>query len=64
MEVLQLLTSGISQGCVYGLIALGLVHPDKVKKNSGARAGDKLVLGKPLGVGVLSAALKKDKLAA
>ena len=48
---------------IYGLIALGLVHPDKVKKNSGARAGDKLVLGKPLGVGVLSAALKKDKLA-
>jgi selenide,water dikinase len=38
------------------------VHPDKVKKNSGARAGDKLVLGKPLGVGILSAALKKEAL--
>ena len=47
---------------IYGLVALGLVHPDKVKKNSDARAGDVLVLGKPLGVGVYSAALKKDKL--
>ncbi len=47
---------------IYGLVALGLVHPDKVKKNSTARAGDVLVLGKPLGVGVLSAALKKGKL--
>jgi len=41
---------------------LGLVHPDKVKRNAGARVGDALVLGKPLGVGVLSAALKKDAL--
>jgi selenide,water dikinase len=47
---------------IYGLVALGLVHPDKVKKNSDARPGDVLVLGKPLGVGVYSAALKKDKL--
>ncbi len=47
---------------IYGLVALGLVHPDKVKKNSAARAGDLLVLGKPLGVGILSAALKKGKL--
>ncbi len=47
---------------IYGLVVLGLVHPDKVKKNSGARAGDVLVLGKPLGVGVYSAALKKDRL--
>jgi selenide,water dikinase len=47
---------------IYGLVALGLVHPDKVKKNSGARAGDSLVLGKPIGVGILSAALKKGKL--
>src|SRR5512143_1621259 len=42
---------------IYGLVVMGLVHPDKVKKNSGARAGDVLVLGKPLGVGILSAAL-------
>ncbi len=47
---------------IYGLVALGIVHPDKVKRNSSARAGDVLVLGKPLGVGVYSAALKKDKL--
>jgi selenide,water dikinase len=47
---------------IYGLVALGIVHPGKVKKNSGARAGDVLVLGKPLGVGILSAALKKGKL--
>jgi selenide,water dikinase len=47
---------------IYGLVALGLVHPDKVKKNSGGRAGDALVLGKPLGVGILSAALKKGAL--
>jgi len=47
---------------IYGLVALGLVHPDCVKRNSGARAGDVLVLGKPLGVGVYSAALKKDRL--
>jgi selenide,water dikinase len=49
---------------IYGLVALGLVHPGRVKRNSSARAGDVLVLGKPLGVGVLSAALKKGRLSA
>ena len=49
---------------IYGLVVMGLVHPSKVKRNADARAGDVLVLGKPLGVGVLSAALKKDKLGA
>ena len=49
---------------IYGLVVLGLVHPDQVKRNVGARAGDVLILGKPLGVGVLSAALKKDVLSA
>jgi selenide,water dikinase len=49
---------------IYGLVALGLVHPDKVKRNSSAKAGDVLILGKPLGVGILSAALKKGKLTA
>ena len=49
---------------IYGLVALGLVHPDKVKRNSSAKAGDVLVLGKPLGIGILSAALKKGKLSA
>ncbi|MBI5278533.1 MAG: selenide, water dikinase SelD [Burkholderiales bacterium] len=47
---------------IYGLVALGLVHPLRVKRNADARAGDVLVLGKPLGVGVLSAALKKEQL--
>jgi selenide,water dikinase len=47
---------------IYGLVALGTVHPDNVKRNSTAIAGDVLVLGKPLGVGILSAALKKDQL--
>ena len=47
---------------IYGLAALGIVHPSRVKRNAAARPGDVLVLGKPLGVGVLSAALKKDKL--
>ncbi len=45
---------------IYGLVALGLVHPDRLMKNDGARAGDVLILGKPLGVGVFSAALKKE----
>jgi len=39
-----------------------VVHPKNLKRNAGARAGDKLILGKPLGVGVLSAALKKEAL--
>jgi len=47
---------------IYGLVVMGLVHPSKVKRNADARAGDVLILGKPLGVGVLSAALKKDAL--
>src|SRR6478736_2034203 len=49
---------------IYGLVALGLVHPSKVKKNSTAKAGDALILGKPLGIGILSAVLKKGKLSA
>jgi selenide,water dikinase len=47
---------------IYGLVALGLVHPAKIKRNSTAKSGDVLVLGKPLGVGILSAALKQGKL--
>ena len=49
---------------IYGLVVMGLIHPSKVKRNADAKAGDVLVLGKPLGVGVLSAALKKDQLSA
>jgi selenide, water dikinase len=47
---------------IYGLVVMGLVHPSKLKRNADAKAGDKLILGKPLGVGILSAALKKDAL--
>ena len=47
---------------IYGLVAIGLVNPAHLKRNSGARPGDILILGKPLGVGVYSAALKKEKL--
>jgi len=47
---------------IYGLVALGVMHPRKVKRNDGAHAGDVLILGKGLGVGVMSAALKKGQL--
>ncbi|SPE21579.1 Selenide, water dikinase [Burkholderiales bacterium] len=47
---------------IYGLVALGLVHPSRIMRNCSAQPGDRLVLGKPLGVGIYSAALKKDEL--
>jgi selenide,water dikinase len=47
---------------IYGLVAMGLMHPARVKRNASACVGDRLILGKPLGVGVMSAALKKDRL--
>jgi selenide,water dikinase len=47
---------------IYGLVALGLVHPDRVLTNRGGRAGDVLILTKALGVGVLSAAFKQERL--
>ena len=47
---------------IYGLVALGLVHPGKVLTNKGAKAGDALILTKALGVGVLSAAFKQGRL--
>ncbi|MFP3614438.1 selenide, water dikinase SelD [Paraburkholderia sp. SIMBA_050] len=47
---------------IYGLVAIGVVDPKRVKRNAGAQAGDVLILGKPLGVGILSAALKKNRL--
>lgn len=47
---------------IYGLVALGLVHPDRVRSNAGARPGDRLILGKPIGTGILSAALKQGEL--
>ena len=47
---------------IYGLVGVGVLHPEHLKRNNQARAGDVLILGKPLGVGVLSAALKKGEL--
>ena len=47
---------------IYGLVAIGLVDPRNLKRNAGAKPGDKLILGKPLGVGIHSAALKKGRL--
>src|SRR5512135_3451139 len=49
---------------IYGLVGVGVVHPDHIKRNDRAQAGDVLILGKPLGVGILSAALKKGELSA
>ena len=47
---------------IYGLVALGLIHPAHVKRNNQAQAGDVLILGKGLGIGIMSAALKKGEL--
>lgn len=47
---------------IYGLVAVGVSHPDHIKRNDSSQAGDVLILGKPLGVGVLSAAMKKGEL--
>jgi selenide,water dikinase len=47
---------------IYGLVVVGLVDPQRVKRNAGARPGDRLILGKPIGVGIYSAALKKQRL--
>ncbi len=47
---------------IYGLVAIGVVDPNNVKRNAGALPGDSLILGKPLGVGIYSAALKKGVL--
>jgi len=47
---------------IYGLAAMGLVHPGRIKRNADARARDVLILGQALGVGILSAALKKNRL--
>lgn len=47
---------------IYGLAALGVVHPEHVRRNAAGKSGDVLILGKPLGVGILSAALKSGSL--
>ncbi|SKA30613.1 selenophosphate synthase [Enhydrobacter aerosaccus] len=47
---------------VYGLAVIGTCRPEQVRRNSGARAGDALILTKPIGVGIYSAAIKKSAL--
>ncbi len=47
---------------IYGLAVVGLVHPDKIKRNDDAKDGDVLILGKGLGVGILGAAMNKNEL--
>jgi len=44
----------------YGMVAVGEVHPDRIVTNAGAKAGDVLVLTKPVGTGILATALKRD----
>jgi selenide,water dikinase len=46
----------------FGLAVTGLVHPGKVRTNAGAKPGDKLILTKPIGVGILTTSIKKDQL--
>ena len=48
----------------YGLSVTGLVHPDRFWRNSGAQQGDALIVTKPLGMGAVSTAMKKDKVEA
>ncbi|BCJ86360.1 selenide, water dikinase [Effusibacillus dendaii] len=45
----------------FGMAVTGIVHPDKVWTNAGARAGDRLVLTKPIGVGIVTTAIKRAK---
>ena len=42
----------------YGMVVLGTIHPDKIIRNAGAQVGDQLVLTKPLGIGVITTAIK------
>lgn len=46
----------------FGMAVTGLVHPDKVRTNAGARAGDRLILTKPIGVGIMTTSIKKEAL--
>ncbi len=47
----------------YGMVVIGTVHPDEVVTNAGARPGDLLVLTKPLGIGIITTAIKADRAA-
>ena len=47
---------------IYGLVVIGIIDPKNLKRNTGSQVGDSIILSKPLGVGILSAALKKELL--
>jgi selenide,water dikinase len=49
---------------IYGLAVIGLCNPAQIRRNSGARAGDALILTKGIGIGIYSAACKKEALSA
>ncbi|WP_373231168.1 selenide, water dikinase SelD [Cohnella sp.] len=46
----------------FGLAVTGLIHPGKIRTNAGAKPGDRLILTKPIGVGILTTSIKKDQL--
>jgi len=46
----------------YGLSVTGMIHPSKILKNNGGKVGDILILTKPIGLGILTTAIKNDKL--
>lgn len=46
----------------FGLSVTGTIHPDRIRANVGAKPGDRLILTKPIGVGILTTAIKKDLL--
>lgn len=48
----------------YGLAVTGLIHPGRIMTNGGARVGDRLILTKPLGTGIVSTAVKQDRASA
>jgi selenide,water dikinase len=45
----------------YGMAVTGIIHPDKIKTKGAARPGEKILLTKPLGVGVITTALKREQ---
>lgn len=48
----------------YGLAVTGIIHPQKIMTNSGAKIGDRLILTKPIGTGIVATAVKQNKAAA
>lgn len=48
----------------YGLSVTGRIHPDRIMTNAGAKAGDVLIVTKPIGMAAISSGIKKDKLSA